>query len=131
MTDTLPEGSIAYREYEVTMPDFSKANLGFTLGDKNADRLEARFAAKTGALAFGLVSVVGVPDAPQYPVVWTHNHTQLGITVAEEDKEMSKELKVVVARYIAVFFADIADVAPELAALELQTSSAANDRTLN
>jgi hypothetical protein len=126
-----PDGAIAYREYEVPMPDGTTASLAFTLGDITIDSVPANFAREHGALAYGLVSVIDVPEAPQFPLVWTQNQTQLALAVADEDNDLSDSLKQVIARYIAIFFADIAPIAPQLAALQLKMPPPANDHTLN
>jgi hypothetical protein len=78
----------------------------------------------------GLVSIRGLPDAPRYPVIWVNTDAKVGVTVADEDDDLSPELKQIISRYLAVFFNDIASIAPELAALEL-ASDGRGDRSLN
>jgi hypothetical protein len=128
--DDLPDGALAYREYEVTTPSGESGSLALTLGDADADFMPARFAKHAGARAFGLVSILGFSDAPRYPVIWLQMESQIGVTVADGDDDLSPELRQIIARYLAVFFNDIAPVAPELAALELQ-SDGRGGRSLN
>lgn len=129
--EELPEGTIAVRVYVTPSPTGHSAVIAFTLADKDADTLQAKFARETGAVAYGLVSIVGWPDAPEYPMIWTHDRTQFGIVVADEDTDLDEETQAIIARYLAVFFKDIADVAPELGSLKLKATRARPDRTLH
>jgi hypothetical protein len=122
--NALPDGAIAYREYEVPMPDGSTASFAFTLGDMTADSVPAEFARRHGVVAYGLVSVVDVPDAPQFPLVWTQDRSQVALAVAEEDEDISEDLKERIARCMALFFTDIAS---ELEAQQLGLPPPAND----
>jgi hypothetical protein len=126
---TSPKAHGSYREYEMTS-EHGNGSIAFTLGDLNADTMPARFAKHVGAEAFGLVSILGFPEAPVRPVIWVLVNQKLGITVADEDRDLTDALKLIVARYIAVFFNDIADIAPELATIRLRTDGR-GDRSLN
>ncbi|WIM09106.1 hypothetical protein [Enhydrobacter sp.] len=124
----LPDGALAYRQYEVPMPDGSTASLAFTLGDMTADSVPANYARQHGVVAYGLVSVTDVPDPPRFPLVWTQDRTQIALAVAEEDKDIGDDLKETIGRCMALFFNDIA---AELAAQELGVSPPANDRSVH
>jgi len=128
MNDNLPEGTIAFREYEVPMPDGSKASIELTLGDLSVHSMAADFARQNGALAYGLVNVVDLDGAPDFPLIWTQGETEFGITVADGDPDPTDELKAIIARFIGVFFADIATIAPELAALSLSAPKISEDQ---
>jgi hypothetical protein len=130
MTDDLPDDAVAYREYEISLPDGGRASVAFTLGAPDLDTVPATMARVHGALAYGLISIADYPGAPEYPMVWLQTKTELGITVADDDEDLADPLKRMIARYLAVFFADIAPIAPELAALKLK-SDIKGDRTLN
>lgn len=123
-----PEGAIAYREYEVTMPDANTANIAFTLGDPIVDSLAADYAHRNGALAYGLVSVLDVPDAPKHAMIWTLMATHVCIASVDDGDEMSAGLRHVIARYLTFFFAEIAPIAPELAPLRFNLPSVANEK---
>jgi hypothetical protein len=82
--------------------------------------MPARFARQAGAGHHGLVAILGLQGAPLYPVIWVMTDRQLGVAVSDEDEDLSEVLKVIVAHYLAVFFADIVAVAPELAAIRLK-----------
>ena len=64
-------------------------------------------------------------------MIWTHDHNQLGLVVADEDPELGEDIRTLITRYLAVFFQDIKDVAPELAALKLEAEKAKPNRTLH
>jgi len=63
-------------------------------------------------------------------VVWLQLPTQLALTVADGDEDLGEDLKQIIARYLIQFIADIAPVAPELAALHFESERNGN-RTLN
>src|SRR4051812_29669794 len=94
--DDLPDGAVAYREYEVPLASGRNASSAFTLGKLNVDSVPANLAKQQNAKAYGLVSILDYPDAPQYPVVWLQTDTMLGIVVADDDKELSEELRQIV-----------------------------------
>jgi hypothetical protein len=64
--DDLPEGALAYRECEVA-DDGHVGSMAFTLGQPDADTTAAQFAKQAGAHAYGLISILGLPDAPRFP----------------------------------------------------------------
>ena len=47
----LPEGTVAYREYEV-VTDTEKGSMAFTLGEPGAETVAARYAKDAGAQAY-------------------------------------------------------------------------------
>jgi hypothetical protein len=103
---------VAMREYRTLLADGTVADIALTLSDLNDETISDRFARAQNAVAYGVVSILGVEGAPQYPAIWLQLADQIAITVADEDPDLTPELKEVVARYLAVFFADIAEVAP-------------------
>jgi hypothetical protein len=125
-----PGGALAYREYEVLLRGRATGSIAFTLGDMSLNTAPANFARMAGALAFGLISLADVPHAPVHPFIWTHDETRLEITVAAEEGDLSDELRGMIARYIVVFFAEIAPIAPELAGFRFKQSTA-NDNTVH
>jgi len=111
----LPEGVVAYREYGVSLNGQSGSGA-ITLGQPDAETMPGKFARHVGACAYGLVSIVGLEDAPRPPAVWVLSDTKIGLVVQGEDQELSDILKSLIARHIGVFFADIE---PELTALRV------------
>jgi len=128
--DDLPDGVLAYREYEIAAPDGGTASIAFTLGRADADTGTADFARQAEARAHGLVSVLHYPGAPRHPAIWLQTEAGLGISVADEDGDLSDDLRQIVARCLAMFFNDIAAIAPELAAIPLKADGR-GDRALN
>jgi hypothetical protein len=77
------------------------------------------------------MAVAGVPDAPKHPMIWMLAEDQLPVTVADDDPYPSEELGRLLSRMLAVFFDDIKDVAPELAALKPRAKKAGGNKSLN
>jgi len=109
---------IACREYSVSLRSGRKAKISFTLGAPDAGDAVAKLARDEGALAYGLVSISDDASFSERPLVWTHTEAELCITAIDEHS-LEEDLQQIVARYLAVFFADISSVAPELAALRI------------
>lgn len=107
-------GSVASRKYEYQFPDGTNAAFSVTLclGD---DSEEAKVAPDKGALAHGLVSVVGVPRAPSHPIPWRLTKTELVTLVVESDPAVSDDLHRMLVQVMRTFFKDVRDVAPGLA----------------
>ena len=112
-------GRLATREYEVTRPDGAKAKLAFALCDLSRENALARHARKRGAVAFGLLSLEGFAEAPAHPVLWVQTTAGMEMTVSDSDDPPGPELQRLIARHFILFFDDISDVAPGLAALPL------------
>ena len=110
-------GRLATREYEVTLPGSSKGKLAFALCDLGRENALARHARKREAVAFGLLSFEGLTGGPRHPLLWVRTRDGMEMTASDSDEQPDAELQRVVARHFIVFFADIKDVAPELAAL--------------
>ena len=104
----------AGREYEVSLPDGTKGRLGFALGDLGVDNAFTRHAHSLKALGFGVISFEGIPGAPERPMLWTQTPTDTVMTLADQELQPGGELQHLIARYLAIYFADIAAIAPEL-----------------
>ena len=111
-------GTIACREYEYRLPDGTEAGFAVTLRNFTENSAAANFARENGAIAHGLISILGVSDAPSHPIVWMHTRDELVIIVAENDSTVSEDLKRVLLRVLRAFFRDIRDIAPGLAGLQ-------------
>ncbi|MDP1751957.1 MAG: hypothetical protein Q8L22_21110 [Reyranella sp.] len=112
-------GRLAMREYEVALPDGTQAKLAFALCDLARENALARHARKRGAVAFGLLGFEGFSAAPAHPVLWVQTRAGMEMTVSDGDHPPGLELQRLIARHVALFFDDISDVAPGLAALPL------------
>jgi hypothetical protein len=117
MNDKLPPGILAMREYRVLLPSGPTATIGFALSDFAHNSEPADVARRNKAVAFGLLAIHGVPDAPERAMVWFHDSTRLRYVLANGDPHPSDEIRRILPRYFAVFFNEIRDVAPSLAAL--------------
>lgn len=104
----------AGREYEVSLPDGTKGKLGFALGDLALDNAFTRHARSLDAVGFGVISFQGIPSAPKRAMMWTQTSTDTVMTLADQDPQPSGELQRLIARYLAIYFSDIAAIAPEL-----------------
>jgi hypothetical protein len=114
------DGIVAMREYQAVFPDGTELSVAFTLGDMTHGSSPARFARETGAIAYGLISIMGAEDAPKLPAVWTQYDDRIAVTVAKGDDDLTEDLRRVIVQQLMVFFADLADVAPELSKLKLR-----------
>jgi hypothetical protein len=104
----------AGREYDVSLRDGSRGKLGFALGDLALDNAFTRHARSLDALGFGIVSFAGLPGAPERSMLWTQTPAETVMTLADGDRQPESELQHLIAKYIAIYFADIAKIAPEL-----------------
>jgi hypothetical protein len=122
-----PGHAHAYREYALMLPDGSKMTIAVTLGDLEADTIPARFARAHDGVAHGLVSVLDMPGAPELPIVWVVNASELILASAPGDREMSADLDALIGEHLGLFFVQTAPYAPELAGIELEPLAVAND----
>jgi len=104
----------AGREYEVSLRDGTKGRLGFALGDLALDNAFTRYARSLNALGFGIISFAGLPGAPERSMLWIQTPTETVMTLADGDRQPDSELQHLVAKFIAIYFSDIAAIAPEL-----------------
>jgi hypothetical protein len=104
----------AGREYAVALANGIEGKLGFALGDLALDNAFTRHARSLDALGFGVISFEGLPGAPQRPMMWTQTPTDTVMTVADHDRQPDGELQRLIARYLGIYFSDIAAIAPEL-----------------
>ena len=123
MANELEPGTLAYREYELFVPNAPDATVAITLGDLEQDTPAARFARKTGATHYGLVSVLNVPHAPQYPFVWSLHDTILALTSSHISAPVDKTLRQTIGRLLGVFFHEIRGIAPELSDMKLTVAN--------
>lgn len=110
-------GRLATREYDVALPDGTKGRLAFALCDLLRDNALAKHARRRQAVAFGLLSFEGLPDAPSNALLWVRTRDGMEMTTADADDQPTGDLQRLVARYFIVFFDEIKDMVPELASL--------------
>jgi hypothetical protein len=117
----------AYREYEVELSDQSKVSLAFIMGRLEDDTRAARFARRQNALAFGLLSIVGVSDAPGRPLLWMVDAEGLALAKEEHDIQISGELQKLTELYLRLFLIQVRPIAPHWASMEWSLDPAVND----
>jgi hypothetical protein len=100
----------------VSLPDGTKGTLGFALVDLALDNAFTRHARSLNATGFGIISFHGLPRAPERSMMWTQTPTDTVMTLANRDRQPSGELQRLIARYLAIYFADVSRIAPELGA---------------
>lgn len=105
----VPCGAMTYRDYTVPAPGGATAKLRFTFDAR--DRGES----ETETLKDGLLTIVGWPGAPEWPMVWMHENLQPCVFVEIDDNELSDELKFVIVRCISSLLAEVDTVAPAAA----------------
>ncbi|WP_428660832.1 hypothetical protein [Reyranella sp.] len=84
------------------------------MGDLELDNALTRHARSLDAVGFGVISFAGLPNAPTRSMMWTQTPTDTVMTVADQDQQPGGELQRLIARYLAIYFSDIAAIAPEL-----------------
>jgi hypothetical protein len=102
------------REYEVSLPNGVKGKLAFALGDLALDNAFTRHARSLDAIGFGVISFAGLPGAPERSMLWVQTPTDTVMTMADGDRQPTGELQRLIARYLAIYFSEIAAIAPEL-----------------
>jgi hypothetical protein len=128
MPEDLEAGTLAYRKYELLLPNASGATIAITLGDMAHESTVASFARNSGATRCGLILIRNVPHGPRYPVVWSLHETILTVTGTGDDSDVSQDLRQLIVRLLAVFFHEIREIAPDLSTLKF---AVADDRMLN
>jgi len=123
---TLAHGARAYREYELFVPNAPDATVAITLGDLEQDTPAARFARKSGATHYGLVAILNVPHAPDYPFVWSLRETILALTSSHIGTPVDGTLRQTIGRLLGVFFHEIRAIAPELSEMKLTVANDAS-----
>jgi hypothetical protein len=126
-TEGFPSEALAYREYALALSNGSRITMAITLGDPKANTMPGRFARKHRALAYGLVSVLDMPDAPKSPIIWMIRTDQLILAKSTNDDDIPEELKKLIGLYLRLFFVQTAPSAPQLAGIEIASVAVAND----
>lgn len=124
-----PPGSLAWQQYQVRLVSGRTATLGFSLADPN-DKTMARMKREYDATHLGLLIVLDDPDSVEEVVLWFQQATSLTLVSHNGDMLIGAEVRGLLARYFAVFFDDIRDVAPDLASVRL-AAPRTGDRNLH
>ena len=112
MFGELPEGSLAYRQYEVSLRGGAMLIAGVTLDNIDDDSPAAALARSHGATSHGLLVIVGIANAPQLPLVWMDGEqpgkVRIGLSVEDEGFDFTEELREAVGRVLATFLEEVA-----------------------
>jgi hypothetical protein len=125
--DDFPGEALAYREYALVPSDGPRITMAITLGDLEADTAAGRFAREHRALAYGLISILDMPDAPSFPIVWMISADQLILAKSTDDRDVPEELEQLIGLYLGLFFVQTAPFALQLAGIEIAPIAVAND----
>jgi hypothetical protein len=104
--------TMTYREYEYHLPDGTEAAIAVTLCDLAAPGAE--LARQLGALAHGLIAVVGVPGIPAKPLAWIKTNDELSVLIGRDDQPIGDDLCKTIGRVLMTFFRDV-HIDPDLA----------------
>lgn len=125
-----PPGSLAWRQYEVTLASGRTAIFGFSLADPNHKTM-AEIKRKHHAANLGLVIVLDDPDSIEEVVLWFHQATALTLMSQNGAVMISDEAQALLPRYFTVFFDDIKDIAPDLAGILLSPVPRTGEKNLH
>ena len=123
-----PLGASAWHQYHVRLAGGHKATLAFSLADPG-HATTLRVKEIHCASHVGLFLVRGDPDSREEVVLWFQQATSLTL-FSQNALLISHEVRGLLPRYFAVFFDDIKELVPELAAVRL-IAPRTRDKTLN
>jgi hypothetical protein len=109
---------IAYCRYEVRLPDGTMPSFAIGLSDPTGGSAGSLAMRHMGAQAFGFVSVLGVPGGDPEPFQWAYRGDG-GIGFLVKPNSVDADIEAISFEMLKTFFADIADVAPDLALLSI------------
>ena len=109
-----PPGSLAWQQYEVTLPSGRVVTLAFSLGDPRHETM-AGMKERHGASHLGLLVVLDDPQSPEDVVLWFHDARSLTLLSQNGDVRIGDAVRALLPRYFAVFFDDVKALAPQLA----------------
>jgi hypothetical protein len=127
LSTDFPDGTLAYRGYDAELNDGAAISLGITLEDLEADTIAAQFARERKAVAYGLISVLEMPDDRKRPIVWIVDHNELSLALEVGEQPISAELVEVLQLYLGLFFIQAAPIAPQLGHVWIAPDAEAND----
>lgn len=107
-----PSGTLAYRQYTLSMLNGRPAKIAISLGDITSEGEAARFAREAGASAFGHALVVDHPDAPELPYIWMQTDTGIAAVAVGRDSRPTPELKALIEAGLEAFWRDLEGTEP-------------------
>lgn len=106
---TRASGTLAYRQYTVSMLNGPPARIAISLDDIASDSEAAKFAREAGASAFGHALLADHPDAPELPLIWMQTAAGIAAVAVGRDYQPTPELKAVIDSGLEAFLSELAD----------------------
>lgn len=125
-----PPGSLAWRQYEVTLDSGCQATVGFSLADPQDDTI-AEIKRQHDASNLGFLVVLDDPDSLEEVVLWFQRATSLTLMSQNGEMLIGDEVGALLPRYFTVFFDEIKDIAPDLADILLRRVPKTGERHLH
>jgi len=108
-----PPGTLAWRQYEVSLDSGRQATVGFSLADPH-DKTIAEIKRKHDARNLGFLVILDDPDSLEEVVLWFQQAGALTLMSQNGAMLISDEVRSLLPRYFTVFFDEIRDIAPDL-----------------
>jgi hypothetical protein len=106
-------GMLVCNKYDVLLPNRPAMNVAVTLEDPMCESVAAQFGRSSRADHCGLVFVSGLVDGPPHPIFWIVREGTLLLF----GRQLTGELRQVVAKLLSVFFREVRGLVPELSLL--------------
>jgi hypothetical protein len=125
-----PLGTLAWRQYDVTLDSGHCVKVGFSLADPH-DETIAEISRKHSASNLGFLVILDDPDSLEEVVLWFHQASALTMMSQNGAMLIGDEMKALLPRYFTVFFDEIRHIAPGLADVLLVGVPKASKKHLN
>lgn len=125
-----PLGTLAWRQYDVTLDSGHCVKVGFSLADPH-DETIAAIKHKHGASNLGFLVILDDPESLEEVVLWFHQASALTMMSQNGAMLIGDEIKALLPRYFTVFFDEVRHIAPDLADVLLVGVPTAGRKHLN
>jgi hypothetical protein len=125
-----PLGTLAWRQYEVSLDSGHQATVGFSLADPH-DKTIAEIKRKHEAAHLGFLVILDDPDSVEEVVLWFQQAGALTLMSQNGEMLIGDEVRSLLPRYFTVFFDEIRDIAPDLGDVLLVRVPKTGERHLN
>jgi hypothetical protein len=125
-----PLGTLAWRQYDVTLDSGHCVKVGFSLADPH-DETIAEISRKHSASNLGFIVILDDPDSLEEVVLWLRQAGSLTMMSQNGAMLIGDEMKALLPRYFTVFFDEIRHIAPDLADVLLVGVPKASKKHLN
>jgi hypothetical protein len=125
-----PPAALAFRQYQVQLESGRHVTIGLALADP-ADQTIAEIRRKHDASHLGFLVILDDPDSLEEVVLWFQQAASLTLMSQNGAMLLSDEITDLLPRYFTVFFDEIKDIAPDLAAVLLARVPKTGETHLN